>query len=555
MLASLSIRNILLFENQHIEFGNGLNVLTGETGAGKSVLLDCIGYVLGERQSTNLFTTNKHHSEITAVFHLKGSHTVYSVLEECGIPTMDELVLRRVVNQNGRSSSFVNDSRCTTAILRRLGHVLMEVHGQDANRRQLSPGEHRLLLDNYANADETVSKVGEAWLRLKDAEQSLAEAESNRVKAENEIAFLKHALNEILNLDPIIGEEANLVTRRAELKTFQNHQEDLKQATEAIGISGAEGMAANAIRWLQKSGANTNNSIREILEAVDRAMLELNEANRLLDQLKSQFDADPHEIERVEERLHEIRRIARKHQISPDSLPDLVAKFTDELNRQKETIANANELPDIVKQRLDDYWGYVQKLSKIRYQAAKRLDKLVNRELPALKLKTASFHTEISRQEAGPHGKDGIVFMASTNVSTPSGPIHLIASGGEFSRFMLAMKVCLTSRNTGITMIFDEVDRDVGGATADAIGRRLQSLAAETQLLVVTHSPQVAAYGNCHLRIEKHTANNCTKTQVTTLSESQRISEIARMLSGETISNEAKAAAVALLKESRVNNS
>lgn len=549
MLASLSIRNILLFENQHIEFGNGLNVLTGETGAGKSILLDCIGFVLGERQPQGISAKKDKSCEVSAEFQLPKNHVAFGVLEELGLPQLDQLILRRVVSPSGRSSIFVNDSRCTSAALRRLGHTLIEVHGQDTSRAQMNPSEHRSLLDSFAECDEILSEVATYWYKFQDAKDALEKVEQGRVEAEKEIDFLQHSLDEISELNPEPSEEQTLSTRRAELKSYQRHHEDLQQAASAIGSSGAEGMAGDAIRWLQKSGSDQNESLREISEAIDRAMIELNEATRLLDQLRTKFETNSGETEIVEERLHNIRRIARKHDVSPDSLLELKNKFAAELELQQSTIKNADLMPSLVKQYQDKYHQCAEKLSKIRIKAASRLDNMVRHELPDLKLKSAQFKTEISKQAAGPNGEDGVLFVASTNKSTPSGPIHQIASGGEFARFMLAMKVCLTSRNFGITMIFDEVDRDVGGATADAIGRRLCSLATETQLLVVTHSPQVAAYGNCHFRIKKHTEKDRTSTQVFPLSGQERVQEIARMLSGQSITPEAEAAAVSLIKD------
>ena len=549
MLASLSIRNILLFQNQNIEFDGGLNVLTGETGAGKSILLDCLGFALGGRKPPGMFSSDSPDSEVAAVFRLSGDHAAHAVLSESGIPQSDELVLRRTVPQSGRASVFVNDSRCTAAILRRLAHVLVEVHGQDSSRSQMNPSEHRLLLDAFAGNEALLTQVRGAWQELRNARSVLQRAESRRTELENEILFLRHALDEITELSPGAGEEASLSAKRSELKSFLRHQEDLQRAAESLGASGAEGLASEAIRWLHDSGAGESERLREVADTVDRAIVELNEAGRLLEGIRSVFEADPHEIERVEERLHEIRRLSRKHSTAPDRLPELAAGFSDELERHLSETAETDAMPDRVRRLERKYGGLAEKLTLARQEAAERLDRMVQGELAPLKLNSAQFKTEISGREAGPDGGDSVVFTAATNASTPCGPIHQIASGGEFSRFMLALKVCLTSRNTGITMIFDEVDRDVGGATADAVGRRLRSLASETQVLCVTHSPQVAACGNVHLRIEKQTDQGRAATNVIPLSGAQRVTEIARMLSGESITTEAEAAAVSLLRD------
>lgn len=550
MLASLTIHNILLFRNQHIQFGEGLNVVTGETGAGKSMLLDCLGFVLGERKSSSIFVSESEPAEVTAVFNLPQDHAANAVLDEFEITKSDELVLRRIVAPSRRGATFVNDSRCTTQILNRLAYALIEVHGQDSGRSQMNPTQQRGILDAYAKSTKSVQEIQTVWRKWQDNVSQLEKAKESHSKAKRELDFLSHAIDEIIFLGLEDGEEETLAARHSELKSLIRHREDLQHALEALGANGAEGKAADALRCLQNVVSDDGGTnISQAAEAVDRAMVELNEASRCLEILRSESESDPHEIERVEERLHDLRRLARKHSVSPDQLLGLVANFEAERDKIQSELAQTDALPLQVKEYEKDYTHRAERLSKLRRVAARRLDKMVAVELPALKLKGAKFKTEISQREPGPDGHDRVDFIASTNASTPSGPIHQIASGGEFSRFMLALKVCLTSRNAGITMIFDEVDRDVGGATADAVGRRLRSLATKSQVLVVTHSPQVAAYGDHHLKIEKKSSLGATNTEVFTLSDpSKRVREIARMLSGETITEAAEAAAVALLK-------
>ena len=547
MLASLSIRNILLFQNQHIEFTTGLNVLTGETGAGKSLLLDCLNFVLGGRKTPSQFRLGSESSEVAAVFSLSNDHVANAILQEIGIPKSTELVLRRTLPDSGRGAIFINDSRCTAAALRRLGHVLIEIHGQYSSRSQLKPTEHRALLDDFAGARQHQLAVREAWQQLKAAESELKCAEQGRAAAEKEIAFLQHSVQEIDAIDLRPGEKERLSLRRAELKSIIQHQEDLGRAALALGSSGAEGNASDAIRWLENAGLNVGTRLREAADAIDRGLVELNEASRLLDEVRSQFDADPLEIERVDERLNQIHRLERKHSIQSDQLVEFAAKQSASLEQLQHEIVQCAALPSRVAELKRIYDQNANELSMMRQTAAVRLDEFVRKELPPLKLKAATFKTVVETSEAGPLGWDSVMFEASTNEATPKGPIHKIASGGEFSRFMLALKVCLTTRNDGITMVFDEVDREVGGATADAIGRRLRALASETQVLAVTHSPQVAACGTNHLRIEKQSGIDSTRTTVVRLAAKQRVNEIARMLSGEKITDEAEAAALSLL--------
>ncbi len=555
MLASLSTRNLLLFRDQHIRFGEGLNVISGETGAGKSMLLACLGFVLGERKFSAMVNSTHGASEVTAVFHVPKLHPANAILNDIGIPPANDLVLRRCVSKSGRGESFVNDRRCTAQTLGRLAYTLIEIHGQDSSRRQMNPSEQRAIFDSFAELTQRVKEIRALWKRWQEVSLASQKAEQSRSRIETEIEYLSHAIDEIKTLNPEIGEEEKLTSRRSQLKSLMSHLEDLQRASESLGANGAEGRAADALRYLQNIDSHDGaTNVAQALEAVDRAMIELNEASRYLEGLRSDLDSDPHEIERVEERLHEIRRLARKHATSSDQLVALADQFSEKLTRFQSDLVATDDMPNQAKRLESDYKRQSVQLSKIRWQAAARLDKMVASELPALKLKDAQFRTEISEREPGPEGEDTIHFVASTNAATPAGPIHQIASGGEFSRFMLALKVCLTSRNSGITMIFDEVDRDVGGATADAVGRRLRSLATNSQVLVVTHSPQVAAYGDCHLKIEKKAGIGTTNTEVLPLSgHAERVNEIARMLSGETISVEAEAAAVTLLKDASVN--
>ena len=547
MLASLSIRNVLLIRQLDLEFGDGLNVFTGETGAGKSILLDSLGYVLGARGLPALEAADAEGSSVSAIFLAPGGHPARAVLQRSGLPDAGEILLRRTLSRSGRSACFVNDSRCTAETLRALAAVLVEVHGQNADRSQMHPAGHRAMLDNYAGAGDLVRQVRGKWRALQDALKARDDAAARHDETVREAEFLQHALNELRSLNPEDGEEEMLSVRRSLLKNHLRYQEELARALEAVGMSGAEGSAAEAIRWLQTAAEAEDPQITEAAESIDRAMLELNEAVRTLEQICSRFDQDPLEIERVEDRLHRIRRLAKKHNVQPDQLHALPREFEDKLAALRHGLNDPVVLAKRAKDLRGEYDRLAEQLSAARVNAARRLDRAVDGELAPLKLRHARFSTALETRQPGADGIDTVCFTATTNPSTPAGPINRIASGGEFSRFMLALKVCLTAKNSGVSMIFDEIDRGVGGAAADAVGRRLHSLGKRSQVLVVTHSPQVAAYGNRHWRIEKTAGADDAQTRAVRLEGRERATEIARMLAGKKITGEAQAAAVSLL--------
>ena len=546
MLASLSIRNVLLIRQLDLEFAEGLNVLTGETGAGKSILLDSLGHALGSRGLPAPDAADAEGSTVSAVFLLRGRHPARAVLTQCGLPDSDELLLRRTLSVSGRSACFVNDRRCTVETLRTLAAALVEVQGQNADRSRMNPAGHRALLDSYANAGDLVSRVGGKWRALQDAVRARDEAAARHDETAKEADFVRHALDELRSLRPEPGEAETLSIRRTQLKNLLRHQEELARAAHAVGSSGAEGCAADAIRWLQAAAAD-DPRISEAVEAVDRAMVELNEAGRVLSGICAGFDQDPLEIERVEDRLHQIRWLAKKHNVQPDQLLELIEEYEVRLAGLKSGLEDPARLSRQARDLCREYDRLAAQLSAARRHAAERLDRAVAGELAPLKLGHTRFSTEIRPRHACADGTDTVQFTVSANPSTPAGPINRIASGGEFSRLMLALKVCLTARNTDVSMIFDEVDRGVGGATADAVGRRLRSLGKRSQVLAVTHSPQVAACGNRHWRIEKRVGGGEAQASAVRLDGVERTTEIARMLAGKRITGEAQAAAAALL--------
>ena len=546
MLASLSIRNVLLIRQLDLEFAEGLNVLTGETGAGKSILLDSLGHALGASGLPAPEAADAEGSAVSAGFLLCGRHPARAVLAQSGLPDSNELLLRRTLAGSGRSACFVNDQRCTVETLRKLAAALVEVHGQNADRSRMNPAGHRALLDSYANEADLVRRVRGKWRALQDAVRARDEAAARRDETAQEADFLRHALDELRSLRMEPGEAETLSVRRFQLKNHLRHQEELARAAEAVGSSGAEGSAADAIRWLQTAAAD-DPQISEAVDAIDRAMIELSEAGRALEGICAKFDQDPLEIERLEDRLHQIRRLAKKHNVLPDQLPGLIQEFDARLDGLKAGLEDPARLSRRAQDLRCEYDQLAAKLSAARRHAAERFDRAVAGELAPLKMGHTRFSTEIGPRQPGADGTDTVHFIVSANPSTPAGPLNRIASGGEFSRLMLALKVCLTAQNTDISMIFDEIDRGVGGATADAVGRRLQSLGKRSQVLVVTHSPQVAAYGNRHWRIEKRVGAGGAQTFAVRLEGAERTTEIARMLAGKRITGEAQAAAAALL--------
>jgi len=547
MLRGLDISDMLIIDRLELGFQPGLNVLTGETGAGKSILLDSLGFVLGWRGRADLVRQGAEQGEVTAWFDLPEGHPAHAVLEEAGLPGGDELILRRINTADGRKTAWVNDRRCSGEVLRALSETLVELHGQHDDRGLLNPRGHRSILDDFAGNDRARKKVRQAWAALAEARKAAKAAalERDAILAEEE--FLRHAVAELDKLDPQEGEEAQLDTQRRTMQGAEKVRADVVNAYEIMGQSGAERHLGDALRWLDGAAERAEGALEAPMAALGRAMVELDDA---LSGVSTAIDAmsfNPIELEEAEERLFAIRALARKHDVPADEL----AGFAGTLRRKLEAL-DAGEvaqaaLEKAVRDAQDAYDAAAEALSAARRKAASKLDKAVSAELAPLKMERAVFETKIEAEEPGPDGHDTVSFTVATNPGAPAGPLGKIASGGELSRFLLALKVCLTQGQTGLTMIFDEIDRGVGGATADAVGRRLSVLAQEGQVLVVTHSPQVAALGAHHWRVQKAVAKGMTTSTVVPLDRPARVDEVARMLSGDTITDAARAAAEALL--------
>ena len=548
MLRALDIRDMLLIDRQELGFSPGLNVLTGETGAGKSILLDCLGFVLGWRGRADLTRAGAAQGEVTAEFALPADHPARAILAEAGLPEAedDTLILRRVVTADGRKTGYVNDRRTSGEVLRALSDVLVELHGQHDDRGLLNPRGHLALLDAFAGHDPAPLRA--AWAARRRAAQAVAEAEAQLAEARAEEDFLRHAVTELDQLAPEPGEEAALDSLRRRMQAAARVGEDIARAAQALGGDGAESLLVDATRWLEGAAGAAEGQLDGALDALSRALVELGEASDSVNAALEAMRFDPMQLEQAEERLFAIRALARKHDVLPDDLATLSADLHARLAGIDAGEDRLAALRDAARAAADAFTTAAARASDTRLAAAQQLDTAMASELAPLKMERAIFETRITPADPGPDGCDSVIFTVATNPGAPAGPLDRIASGGELSRFLLALKVCLARGSSTLTLIFDEIDRGVGGATADAVGRRLAQLAKTAQVLVVTHSPQVAARAQAHFRVAKAVAGGMTTSSVTPLDAEARIEELARMLAGETITPEARAAAETLIR-------
>ena len=544
MLRSLDIRDVLIIDHLSLEFAPGLNVLTGETGAGKSILLDALGFVLGWRGRAELVRAGAAQGEVTAEFDLPAGHAARAVLAAAGFPDPDELILRRVNTADGRKTAYINDRRVSGEVLRELSDTLVELHGQHDDRGLLNPRGHRNLLDDFAGVDLTAARA--AWRAQSAARDALAQATAALERAQVEEDYLRHAVAELDKLAPEQGEEATLDAKRRMMQGAAKIRADIQRAYAGL-TDGGEATLREAMRWLEGASDRANGQLDAPLAALGRALIELGDAQAGVESCLRQLDFNPSELDAMEERLFAIRALARKHGVLADDL----GGFADGLRLRLAAIdggaAGIAKLEQTLAEAQRSFQREAMALTKARRAAAQRLDRAMAAELAPLKMERAVFTTEVRLGEQGPEGVDAVQFTVATNPGAPAGALNKIASGGELSRFLLALKVCLTGDTPGLTLIFDEIDRGVGGATADAVGRRLKSLAGQAQVLVVTHSPQVAALGGHHWRVEKRVIKGQTLSTVVPLNPDERIEEIGRMLSGDSVTEAAREAARALL--------
>ena len=549
MLLSLDIRDLLIIEKMSLDFQPGLNVLTGETGAGKSILLDALGCVLGWRGRADLVRDGAEQGEVTAEFVLGPDHPAIDVLATADIaPDDGQIVLRRVVTASGRKTAFINDRRVGGELLRQLSDTLVELHGQHDDRGLLNARGHRRLLDSFGGLERQVAQSAQLWRDHAKAQLQLQEAQAAAAAIKAEEDFLRHAFDELSRLDPQPGEEETLDRARRLMQASEKVGAEIAQAEAALGREGAEGNLSDALRWLEGAAHSVEDVLDDAMSAISRALSELAEAQARIEDALRDLRFDPLALENCEERLFAIRAAARKYQVLPEELPAKAREIGEQMARLEASDGDLAELSAKVDSARRAYETAAEKLSMARATAGKKLDRAMAGELTPLKMERALFQTAIAPGEPGPEGTDHVSFTVATNPGAPAGPLDKIASGGELSRFLLALKVCLTAGQPGLTMIFDEIDRGVGGATADAVGRRLAALAQGAQVLVVTHSPQVAARGTHHWQVAKSVKSGRTTSQVVALDAQQRVDELARMLSGDTITPEARSAAIALLE-------
>jgi DNA repair protein RecN (Recombination protein N) len=548
MLTGLSIRDVVLIDTLDLEFGGGLGVLTGETGAGKSILLDALGLALGMRADSALVRAGQAQASVSVAFELGADHPALALLEDNGLSHErgEPLVIRRTVKADGGSRAFVDDQSVSAGLVRELGALLVEIHGQHDDRGLLNPRGHRALLDGFGRID--TAPAAAAWARVQDAEGRLAAARAAHEEADRDREWLAHAADELDRLAPETGEEESLASLRSGMQAGARLGDELD--TIAALLQGSDGGLAQlrqAARRLDRIAAD-HPMLGQSLAALDRAVIEAGDAEDALARAREALTFDPARLEEAETRLFEIRALARKHRAEPDALPALRLELRAKLGALEAGGAGIAAIERELAEARRAYDAEADALTQGRTAAAARLDAAVAGELAPLKLDQARFRTEIAAEPGGPAGRDRVEFAVSTNAGAPFGPLVKIASGGELSRFILALKVALAEEGGATTMIFDEIDRGVGGAVASAVGERLHRLAEAGQVLVVTHSPQVAARGATHLLIEKSHDGIVTRTGVHLLDEPRRREEIARMLSGAQVTDEARAQASRLLE-------
>ena len=552
MLCGLSIRNIVLIDSLDLSFSRGLTVLSGETGAGKSILLDALGVALGGRVDTSMRRDGAPQASVTATFEIKNHEFLEEFFDKSGLsvngPEEQLLHLRRVINDDGRTRAFINDQPVTANMLREIGDLLVEIQGQFDAQGLLNSKTHLKFLDIFANHTQLLSRVAEAYSLLSNAKLKLKRATEELSINESRKEYLEIAVEELASLKPIEGEEAKLLETRSEL---MNAEKIIIALNEALQFIGGEGGAITLVAKAQKTLDKTSDRITKELESLERAATELGETESVLGRLATEIELDTSHLEEIDERLNSIRTLARKHGVTPDELNSKYQEFCNQLRMVEDEASQIEALERELESTKAKFIEDADALSKSRITAGKRLDQAIISELKPLKLAQSKFQATIeSCDESGwsVYGWDKVTFQISTNPGTPLGPLQKVASGGELSRLLLALRVALSAATPLPTLIFDEVDAGVGGAVAAAVGRRLKRLGEKIQVLVVTHSPQVAAEGHVHWKIVKDDTTGSQRTTAKELAKTERVEEIARMLSGEMITEEARAASLKLLE-------
>jgi len=553
MLARLSIRDIVLIERLDLEFSKGLAVLTGETGAGKSILLDAFALALGGRGDASLVRHGAEQGQVTAVFEVSKNHPAAKILADNGLNADGEMILRRVQFGDGRTRAFINDQSVSVQTLKAVGAALVEIHGQHDERALVDAATHRRLLDAFAGLEKDVVAVEALWAARRTASTALEEHRAGMERAAREADYLRHASDELKALAPKDGEETQLAARRTAMMQGEKIAGDLRDAQDAVG--GNQSPIASlsaAVRRLERRAGHSPTLVEPAVKAIDAAINALEEADQHLMAALRATDFDPLELERIEERLFALRAASRKYSTPVDGLAALAAKYAADVVLIDAGAEQLKKLEAAAAEADGRYAAAAGKLSAARTKSAEKLNKAVNAELAPLKLERARFTTQVEAdaQAPGPQGIDRVEFWVQTNPGTRPGPMMKVASGGELSRFLLALKVVLSDRGSAPTLVFDEIDTGVGGAVADAIGGRLARLAGQVQVMAVTHAPQVAARADQHLLISKAALDKGRRvaTRVNMLPAEHRREEIARMLAGAEITAEARAAADRLLR-------
>lgn len=553
MLAQLSIRDIVLIERLDLAFDAGLSVLTGETGAGKSILLDSLSLALGGRGDGSLVRHGSDKGQVTAVFDVPVGHSARLMLHENGIDDDGDLIFRRVQSADGRTKAYVNDQPISVQLMRQLGQTLVEIHGQHDDRALVDIDAHRTLLDAFGGTSDEAQHVGNLYRAWKDAERGLKKHRERVEAAAREADFLRSSVEELEKLSPRDGEEDELAEKRARMMKSERIAGDINEASEFLNGNGSPvPLIASLVRRLERKSHEAPGLLEETVELLDAALNQLSDAQMAVERALRNTEFDPKELERVEERLFALRGASRKYSVPVAELPALAVRMISDLadlDAGEERLKQLEGQVGVAKAAFD---ASARSLSEKRQRTASALSAAVMDELPALKLERARFMVEVQSDatQATADGIDLVEFHVQTNPGTRPGPIMKVASGGELSRFLLALKVALADRGSAPTLVFDEIDTGVGGAVADAIGQRLKRLSGTVQVLSVTHAPQVAARAATHLLISKGPSAEKAETiatRVARMDDKARTEEIARMLAGASITEEARAAAARLL--------
>ena len=554
MLNALSVRNIVLIDQLDLALDQGMTVLTGETGAGKSILLDALTLALGGRGDASLVRNGQESGQVVAVLQLPADHPARAALRDNAIPDDEDVILRRVQFSDGRTRAFINDQPVSAALLQRVGGQIVEIHGQHDDRALVDVATHRAALDAFGELDRQVEKVRDAWQELSDAQEAVASQKALVAAALAAEEYARHTVDELGKLKPTAGEEEELAERRQHLQQAERSAGDVIEIDELLNGGNAPAPAlAGLMRRLMRKIDGGQTLFQPIVDALDASLVTLDRVGDTLEDLKRELDYDPSELEAVEERLFALRGAARKHQTTADGLVEVLAKYSADLDTLQSGETRLVTLVAAEAKAMETYRKHAEVLSAGRSKAAAALGKAVGAELPDLKLGSAKFIVDhqVDKARIAAAGFDQIQFHVQTNPGTAAGPLLKVASGGELSRFLLALKVVLADRGSAPVLIFDEIDTGVGGAVADAIGRRLSRLAGKVQVLAVTHAPQVAARAQRHLLIEKQAVKEGAfmRTHVKPLEPGARQEEVARMLAGAKVTDEARAAASKLLSE------